>query len=78
MLILCGAVTTLQPLSQLREGLQELCVIGCTEVQEEVLELPHVQPSAGVVVDFSNVKVMVLARGQRRVVGPPTGYAIAL
>jgi Leucine-rich repeat (LRR) protein len=58
-------LTSLQPLSQLGEGLQKLRVIGCSRVQEEVLELPHVQPTADVVVQSSNVKEVVLARGVR-------------
>jgi hypothetical protein len=65
----CG-VTSLQPLSQLREGLQKLTVHYCTCVQEEVLELPHVQLTADVQVSCSNVKEVVLAGGVRRAVGP--------
>jgi Leucine-rich repeat (LRR) protein len=60
----CG-VTSLQPLSQLGEGLQQLSVVGCREVQEEVLELPHVQPNIDVVVTGSNVREVVLAEGVR-------------
>jgi hypothetical protein len=60
----CG-VTSLQPLSQLREGLQKLRVLGCKGVQEEILELPHVQPTANVVLSSSNVKEVVLAGGLR-------------
>jgi Leucine-rich repeat (LRR) protein len=56
-------VTSLQPLSQLRHGLQELKVYSCDAVQEEVLELPHVQPTADVHVVYSNVKRVVLALG---------------
>jgi hypothetical protein len=63
----CG-VTSLQPLSQLGEGLQLLTVCWCKEVHEEVLELPHVQPTADVVVVYSNVKEVVLAEGVRRAV----------
>jgi hypothetical protein len=63
----CG-VTSLQALSQLGEGLQELTVFGCKRVQEEVLELPHVQPTAMVLVVDSNVKEVVLAGGLRRAV----------
>jgi Leucine-rich repeat (LRR) protein len=58
----CG-VTSLQPLSQLGEGLQELSVIECKAVQEEVLELRHVQPTARVTVRGSNVSEVVLAGG---------------
>jgi hypothetical protein len=65
----CG-LTSLQPLCQLGEGLQRLCVYSCTGVQEKVLELPHVQPTAEVVVVNSNVREVVLAGGERRVVGP--------
>jgi hypothetical protein len=65
----CGCVTSLQPLSQLGEGLQKLVVKECSAVQEEVLELPHVKPTAGVVVESSNVKEVVLAGGVRRDVG---------
>jgi hypothetical protein len=64
----CG-VTSLQLLSQLGEGLQKLRVVGCRRVQEEVLELPHVQPTADVVVECSSVKEVVLAGGERRAVG---------
>jgi Leucine-rich repeat (LRR) protein len=60
----CG-VTSLQPLSQLGEGLQVLRVYGCEGVQEEVLELPHVQPTADVDVRCGNVKEVVLAGGVR-------------
>jgi hypothetical protein len=64
----CG-VTSLQPLSELGEGLQKLRVVRCNRVQEEVLELPHVQPTADVVVIYSRVKEVVLAGGERRAVG---------
>jgi hypothetical protein len=63
--VIC-AVTSLQPLSQLRAGLRRLSVSCCGRVQEEVLELPHVQPTAQVVVVNSNVKEVVLAGGLRR------------
>jgi Leucine-rich repeat (LRR) protein len=66
-LLHCG-VTSLQPLSQLGEGLQKLRVYHCEQVQEEVLELPHVQPSANVTATHSNVKEVVLAGGARRTV----------
>jgi hypothetical protein len=58
----CG-VTSLQPLSQLGQGLQELCIFECRGVREEVLELPHVQPSADVLVRCSHVEEVVLAGG---------------
>jgi hypothetical protein len=56
----CG-VTSLHPLSELGEGLQRLCVIGCKRVLEEVLELPHVQPTIYLNVSDSNVKEVVVA-----------------
>jgi hypothetical protein len=61
----CG-VTSLQPLSQLGEGLRELRVDNCRGVQEEVLELPNVHHTANVVIQYSNVKEVVLAGGVRR------------
>jgi Leucine-rich repeat (LRR) protein len=66
-LVECG-LTSLQPLSQLRKGLQELKVYGCRQVQDEVLDLPHVQMTADVVVRESNVREVVLAGGVRRAV----------
>jgi hypothetical protein len=63
----CG-MTSLQALSQLGEGLQKLDVYYCSDVQEEVLELPHVQPTADVEVMYSNVKEVVLAGSVRKVV----------
>jgi hypothetical protein len=68
--ICCDGVTSLQPLSQLGPGLQELEVCGCSKVREEVLELPHVQPTADVDVKDSNVREVVLAGGVRRAVRP--------
>jgi hypothetical protein len=62
----CG-VTSLQPLSQLGEGIQHLNVGGCSRVQEVVLELPHVQPTARVGVYCSGVREVVLAGGVVRV-----------
>jgi Leucine-rich repeat (LRR) protein len=59
-LMQCG-VTSLQPLSRLGERLQKLCVYGCETVREEVLELPHVQPTVDVKVGYSRVKEVVLA-----------------
>jgi hypothetical protein len=64
----CG-VTSLQPLSELGKELQMLEVYDCRHVQEEVLELPHVQPTADVVVKRSNVREVVFAGGVRRAVG---------
>jgi Leucine-rich repeat (LRR) protein len=66
----CG-VTSLQPLCLLGEGLQKLSVYGCKGVQEEVLVLPRVRPTADVQVCFSNVKDVVLAGGVQRVVESP-------
>jgi hypothetical protein len=61
----CG-VTSLQTLSQLWECLDELRVLSCKRVQEDVLELPHVQPTAAVHVSCSNVKEVVFGGGVRR------------
>ena len=64
--ICCASgLTSLQPVGQLVGGLIELHVSGCYMVQEEVLELPHIQPTARVSINHSNVKV-VLAGGVRR------------
>jgi Leucine-rich repeat (LRR) protein len=63
----CG-VTSLKPLSQLGEELQTLRVLVCRRVQEEVLELPHVQPTAKVCVGLcGNVKKVVWAGGDDEV-----------
>jgi Leucine-rich repeat (LRR) protein len=64
-LVDCG-VTSLQPLSHIGEQLEMLEVVECYDVQEEVLELPHVQPTADVVVLYSTVREVVLAGGLRR------------
>ena len=61
----CG-VTSLQPVGQLVGGLKKLHVRECFSVQEEVLELPFVQPTADVSIEASTVKVVVLAGGVRR------------
>ena len=61
----CG-VTSLQPIGQLVGGLKELKVTNCYSVQEDVLELPHIQPTADVSVEDSNVEEVVLAGGVRR------------
>jgi Leucine-rich repeat (LRR) protein len=63
----CG-VTSLQPLSLIGERLQTLSVSYCHRVQEEVLELPHVQPTADVFVRHGNLKEVVLAGGVRKAV----------
>jgi Leucine-rich repeat (LRR) protein len=65
----CG-VASLQPLSQLGMALEEMSVWGCNQVQEEVSELPHVQPTAEVDVRDSNVREVVLAGGWRMDVRP--------
>jgi Leucine-rich repeat (LRR) protein len=70
----CG-VTSLQPLSQLGEGLQRLNVVKCNNVQEEIIELPHVQPTADVGVIAGNVKEVVLAGGERRACIDAGGYS---
>jgi Leucine-rich repeat (LRR) protein len=63
----CG-VTSLQPLSQIGEGLQALLVRNCREVQEVVLELPNVWTTAHVDVYKSGVREVVLAGGVSRTV----------
>jgi hypothetical protein len=69
----CG-VTSLQELSQLGEGLRQLWIKGCWRVQKKVLELPHVQPTADVVVVGSSVNEVVLAGGLRRFGRPAVRY----
>ena len=59
-------VTSLQPIGQLVGGLKKLRVFGCELVEEEVLELPHIQPTCDVSILVSNVKEVVLAGGLRR------------
>ena len=59
-------VTSLQPVGQLMGGLTQFSVHNCGMVQEEVLELPHIQSAANVIINFSNVKEVVLAGGVRR------------
>ena len=63
----CG-VTSLQPVAELTGGLVQVSIGECKYVKEEVLELPHIQPTADVRVRLSNVKEVVLAGGVRRVV----------
>ena len=60
----CG-VTSLQPVGQLVGGLMRLCVNSCHSVEDEVLQLPHILPWAGVYIEGSNVKEVVLAGGLR-------------
>ena len=68
--ISASGVTSLQPVGELVGGLRILNVTNCDKVQEEVLELPHVQPSAQVWLYHSNVKeVMLAGRLRRRVAG---------
>ena len=61
-------VTSLQPVGQLVGFLEKLHVIECRVVQDKVLELPHIQPTADVRVEYSNVREVVLAGGVRRMV----------
>jgi Leucine-rich repeat (LRR) protein len=49
------AVTSLQPLSQLRNAIEYLKVSGCYGVEDVVLELPHIQPTAHVSFHASGV-----------------------
>jgi Leucine-rich repeat (LRR) protein len=58
----CG-VTSLQPLSQLGEGIEYMFLDACRKVQEVVLELPHVQPTAKVIFYGRGVRELVLAGG---------------
>ena len=62
----CCSVTSLQPVGQLVGGLRWLSVEGCCDVREEVLNLPHIPPTADVRIVRSNVKEVVLAGGVRR------------
>ena len=61
----CG-VTSLRPVGQQVGGLNFLKVRYCDSVQEELLELPHIQPTAEVRIEGSTVKEVVLAGGVRR------------
>ena len=65
----CCGVTSLQPVAELDSGLKVLEIKSCNSIQEEVLELPHVLPTADVNVFDSNVQEVVLAGGVRRAVG---------
>ena len=64
-----AGVTSLQPVGQLVGGLRKLTVWNCSNVQEKVLELPHIQPTADVVFGLVKVKELVLAGGVRKEVG---------
>jgi hypothetical protein len=57
------AVTSLQPLSELGEGLQKLRVWWCNQVRESVLELPHVQPTVDLDAENRILYRVVLAGG---------------
>ena len=61
----CG-VTSLQPVAELDSGLKTLKVLSCGGVQEGVLKLPYVLPTADVDIMDSNVQEVVLAGGVRR------------
>ena len=61
----CG-LTSLQPLAHVTTGLEKLHVTRCSQVQDEVLELPHMEPTSDVRISFSNVREVVLAGGIRR------------
>jgi Leucine-rich repeat (LRR) protein len=56
-------ISSLEPIGRLSNGLQKLWVRNCPGVQEEVLQLPYVQPTADVRLDGSNVQEVVLAGG---------------
>ena len=62
-------VTSVQPVAELNSGLKILRIRECEEIQEEVLELPNMLPTAGVEFNNSNVQEVVLAGGVRRAVG---------
>ena len=64
----CVGITSLKPLGGLGSQLKKLHVEHCSRVVEEVLELPHIQPTADVVVARSNVREVVLAGGISRFV----------
>ena len=67
----CCGVTSLQPVAELKAGgLTMLSVTSCRMVQEEVLELPHIQPTAHVEIRASIVKEVVLAGGVSKAVSP--------
>jgi hypothetical protein len=54
-------VTSLQPLSQLGEAMQDLRVVGCYKVQELALGLPHLKPTAYVSFFNSGVQEVAVA-----------------
>jgi hypothetical protein len=65
--VYCEQVTSLQPLAQLGEQLQELKVEGCLGVLERELELPHVQPTTDVLIGKEcPLNYVVLADGEPR------------
>ena len=62
----CG-VTSLRALANVTTGLKKLVIDCCRHVQDEVLELPHMQPTSDVKIDeCGNVREVVLAGGIRR------------
>jgi Leucine-rich repeat (LRR) protein len=60
---LCGGISSLQPIGKLGNRLQKLWVKGCDTAGDEVLQLPHVQPTADVWLKNMNVREVVLAGG---------------
>ena len=67
-------VTSLQHVGQLVGGLKKLHVKYCLDVQEDVLELPHMQPTASIMIRRTKVKEVVLAGGVRRRVDARSGW----
>ena len=59
-------VTSLQPIGQLVGGLEQLHLWYCDKVEQEVLELPHIQPTAVISIIGSTIKEVLLAGGVRR------------
>ena len=58
----CG-VADLQPLASLGASLTCLVIRDCNDVEDQVVQLPHVQPNADVNIQCSNVREVVLAGG---------------
>ena len=70
----CG-VTSLQPLAELRaEGFESLAICDCSNVQEEVLEMPHIRDRIEFSIGGSNIREVVFAGGRKSelCVDPPT------
>ena len=67
-------VSSLQPLAKLRaEGFKSLALYGCSNLQEEVIELPHIPATINMAVDDSdqgNIREVVFAGGIRRTLYP--------